>query len=177
MAKLAFYTFGILREARTHPQVQGFLDRTGRVLTTADGSAGMIKRSAANARWGEKTFPRFFTGDPPDGAAATLSLWEDLESVFAFAYAGVHAEALRHRKEWFVPPGWPTYVAWWVADGHTPDYLEAIERHRHLHEHGPTPTAFNFKHAFGPDGSQITIDRERIEAIAAANELAPVTED
>jgi len=136
----------------------------------------VIKRSTADARWGPQVFPHFFDHRPPEGAPTTLSLWADLESVFAFAYAGVHAEALRHRREWFVPPGWPTYVAWWVADDHTPDYHEAVERHQHLHDHGPTPTAFTFQQAFGPDGQPLVIDHARVEAIVAANALASASE-
>lgn len=71
--------------------------------------------------------PRFFVEDKHIFAPTTLSLWADLESVFAFAYNGVHAglnaEALKHRKEWFLTPEWPTYVAWWVEDNHEPDWV------------------------------------------------------
>ena len=86
-----------------------------------------------------------------------------MESAFAFAYAGVHAEALSRRKEWFLAPAWPTYVAWWVPDDHTPDWHEATARHEHLHDNGPSPYAFDFKHPFGPDGNPVDIDRVRVK--------------
>ena len=69
---------------------------------------------------------------------------------------------LSKRKEWFVPPEWPTYVAWWVDDDHQPDWVEAAERHEHLHDKGPTPHAFTFKTAFTPTGDAFDLDRERV---------------
>ena len=75
-----------------------------------------------------------------------------MESVSAFAYRGAHGEVFRKRREWFVKAEWPTYVAWWVDDDHVPTYAEAIERHKRLHDRGPTPHAFNFKTPFDKDG-------------------------
>ena len=75
--------------------------------------------------WQPFATPRFYVEGEHAGAPATLTVWDDLESVFAFAYYGVHGEALSKRKEWFVPPEWPTYVAWWVDDDHQPDWEEA----------------------------------------------------
>jgi predicted component of type VI protein secretion system len=31
---------------------------------------------------------------------SSLSLWQDIESLMAFAYAGVHAEALKNARNW-----------------------------------------------------------------------------
>jgi hypothetical protein len=170
MAKVAFFTFGILHEVQGHPQVQGFFDRIARNFATAEQSDGFRGRSTLNPEtgqhsWGERPSPRFFLGDEHEGTRAprTLSLWEDLESVFAFAYSGVHAEALSRRKEWFLKPEWPTYVAWWVPDDHTPDWHEAKIRHEHLHDYGPSPYAFDFKHPFGPDGNPIEMDRALVK--------------
>lgn len=164
MAKVAFFTFGILYDLDGHPQVQGFFDRITRNFETAEQSDGFIDRSrwdpeTGHHSWREGVSSRFFREGEHAGTAATLSLWEDLESVFAFAYSGMHAEALCRRKEWFLKPGWPTYVAWWVPDDHTPDWYEAAARHEHLYDHGPSPYAFDFKHPFGPNGKPIEIDR------------------
>jgi hypothetical protein len=116
MAKLAVFTFGILREAEGHPQVQGFVDRLAHNFETAERSDGFVGRSTLDPdtrqdSWGERVAPRFFREDEHSGAPRTLSVWEDLESVFAFAYSGVHAEALSRCREWFLPPAWPSYVA------------------------------------------------------------------
>ena len=37
MAGLAFSTFGVLRAARGHPQVQGFQDRVAAAVAAAEG--------------------------------------------------------------------------------------------------------------------------------------------
>jgi hypothetical protein len=174
MAKVAFFTFGILREAQGHPQVQGFFDLNVRTGEAAEQSAGFIGRSTLNPEtgqhtWGERGHPRFFRGEEHAQAPRTLSLWADLESVFAFAYAGVHAKALRQRTEWFLPPAWPTYVAWWVPDDHTPDWHEANERHAHLHDYGPSSYAFDFTQPFGPEGHPIVLNRVRVQAKMAHN--------
>ena len=54
----------------------------------------------------------------------TLSLWQDLESVAAFAYHGPHGEALAKRREWFEKYNLPVYVAWWVRADHRIDWKE-----------------------------------------------------
>ena len=174
MAKVAFFTFGILHEAQGHPRVQGFYDQIARNFETAEQSDGFIGRSQLNPEtgehsWGERVHPRFFHEGVHAQDPRTLSLWEDLESVFAFAYAGMHGQALHQRQEWFLPPAWPTYVAWWVPDEHTPDWHEAIERHEHLHDHGPSPYAFDFTQPFGPDQHPMVLNRALVQAKIARN--------
>ena len=96
------------------------------------------------------------------GAPATMSLWDDLESVYAFAYNGRHAEALGKREEWFRKPEWPTYVAWWVEDDHIPTREEGATHLEHLHDHGSTYYAFDFKTPFSADGQPCRMDRDRV---------------
>jgi hypothetical protein len=174
MAKVAFFTFGILREARGHPQVQGFFDNLAHTFETAEQSDGFLGRSRRNPEtgqhtWGEEGHPRFFREDEHADDPRTLSLWADVESVYAFAYAGMHANALSQRQEWFLQPAWPTYVAWWVPDDHIPDWHEATARHAHLHDHGPSPYAFDFTQPFGPEGNPIVLNRALVQAKMARN--------
>jgi hypothetical protein len=105
--------------------------------------------------------------------SSTLSLWRSIESVYAFAYSGVHGEALRHRLEWFIRPEWPNYAAWWVADDHVPDWHEASERLEHLHDHGPSPQAFDFRHAFGSDAGSIEVRRDVVRDLVARTAIGP----
>ncbi len=154
MPRVAIFTFGILRQAHGHPQVQGFFDRDPHTFRAAERSDGFIARSgyeddSGPPNWGAHVYPRFFVGDDDDWTPATLSLWEDLESVVAFAYSGVHAEALRRGPEWFRTPAWPRYVVWCVTETHIPAWTEATKRHEHLHDYGPSPYAFDFQHPFG----------------------------
>jgi hypothetical protein len=80
--------------------------------------------------------------------------------------AATTARPSGRRKEWFVPATWPSYAAWWVAEGHIPPWEEAIARIEHLHAHGPTPFAFDFRQPFDAAGQPVKLDRGRVrEAI------------
>ena len=170
-------TFGILLGPRNSPVIQGFTDRIPGVFGAADSADGFIARSVINEKtgkhtWGELPVPRFIEPGEEANIARTLTLWEDIESVFAFGYAGPHAEALSHRDDWVRLGDFPTYVAWWVEDEHQPDWFEAHARHEHLHDNGPTPHAFTFKTAFGPDGDPIEVSRAKAKGKVAQNEGA-----
>jgi hypothetical protein len=156
MGHVAFYTFGILRAARGEDQVQGFYDRTEATHATATTMPGHLATYRGDID--TTTFgPRFFIPGVHPRAPQTLSLWVDLASVHAFAYGGPHAEALRLRKEWFLPPAWPSYAVWWVGDEETPSWSDAPGRLEHLHDHGPTPYAFNFRTPFDEYGQQVQV--------------------
>ena len=173
--KLAFMTVGILRESVGHPQVQGFIDRIADVYRAADTSDGFHARSIRDVgtwlhSWGEVELPTCFPAAPSnDQIAMTLSLWEDLESVAAFAYYGPHGEALTKRREWFDKHDLPDYVAWWVPADHQIDWKEGNARLEHLHANGPTAVSFNFAHPFDPQGNASRLDREAVKAKAALN--------
>ena len=170
MPLVAFATFAIFRAAPGDPQVQGFFDRLPDTFGAADRFEGFVARSMRDPvtlthTWGDLVHPRFFDPTRHDGVVATLSLWRTLESVNAFAYSGVHGEALRHRLEWFIKPEWPSYAAWWVADDHIPDWYEANQRLEHLHDKGPSPHSFDFRVAFGPGDERLTINRSVVREL------------
>lgn len=159
--RIAFLTFGLLYESPGHAKVQPFIDRVAGVFAGAQAHPGFVahapgrlNRYGADMRdWGERGAAPFMDdADPARSDAATLSIWEDLDSVYAFAYAGVHLEALQKRKEWFRPPQWPTYVAWWIGDDETPTWTDAFSRLETIYKQGPSPLAFNFKQAFDSAG-------------------------
>ena len=172
MPRVAFMTFGILRESADHPQVQGFADRNDDVMAAADASGGLIDRyrglpgqfrlGAADNRFGAYATGRFVTSGLAGREEQALSLWTDLDAVFAFAYAAPHAEALRHRTEWFLTPTWPTYAAWRVADDHWPDWPEANSRLEHLHDQGASAVAFDFRSPLDANGLPTRLDRIRV---------------
>ncbi len=64
MSRIAFYTFGILREGRGHEQVQGFFDRIDAAFAAANNAEGFIDRDRlieeGQRSWGPYTSPRFF---------------------------------------------------------------------------------------------------------------------
>lgn len=173
MPRIAFMTIGLLHAPSGDPRVQGFIERIDTVYASAEASDGFLDRSRTDeltgmSSWGERHFPHIFQKDEYlDRRPATLSLWSDLESVFAYAYSGAHAEALSKRQEWFVRPQWPTYVAWWVDDEHRPTWQEASLRYDMLIENGPGPQAFDFKKPFDSQGQPVVLDRKRIRHKAA----------
>ena len=74
---------------------------------------------------GDRLRSPFYTGGrSPELAAeaATLTIWADLESVFAFAYSGSHLEAFKRRRESFHVGDWPSHVAWWIGDDEMPTW-------------------------------------------------------
>jgi hypothetical protein len=163
MANLAFYTFGLMRAPWGDPAVRGFEERLERVFAEsrqAPGYVDGVSNAGVEERFGPWTLPSY-VGPIGDGrVAATVSVWGDLESVFAFAYGGNHGEALRKRRDWFVPEtGWPSYCAWWVPASHVPTFPESVERAEHLHAHGPTPFAFDFRACFDANGRAYVLDR------------------
>lgn len=170
MPLLAFTTFAILRAPYGDAQVQGFFDRLPAAFGAADAAEGFVDRSSRDPvtlkhAWGDYVPARFFDPARHGGVVFTLSRWRTLEAVHAYAYAGVHGEALRHRLEWFEKPEWPSYAAWWVADDHRPDWVEAKQRLEYLHDHGPSEVAFDLRSPRGPDGAPLTIDRQAARAI------------
>lgn len=169
MSRLAFMTAAFLKDEWGEPSNQGFRDRIEASVQTLSETEGFIASDFDQSSvWGEIIAPRIV--DRPEfenKGAYTLSLWDDLESVFAYAYNGAHGEALRHRHEWFLKGEWPVHVAWWVDDDHIPTFAEAAQRYDLLHEQGPTPAAFNFQHPFDAHGDPFNIDRGRVREKAS----------
>jgi Domain of unknown function (DUF3291) len=75
-----------------------------------------------------------------------------VEALRAHVYRSEHVGFLRRRGEWFLELDAPPLVLWWVAAGHRPTLGEAKKRLDLLVASGPTPAAFTFSRAFGPDG-------------------------
>jgi hypothetical protein len=174
--RLVLYTFGILRRPAEDPANDGFFARDGANLQAVELSDGFLARSGYDgdpgpASWGPQAFPAFYRERGCGWSPATLSLWEDLASPVAFAYAGIHAEALRHGREWFVKPEWPPYALWWVERDHMPTWEDAVRRHAVLHEEGPTAFAFDFARPFDADGAPTRIDAAEVKRKAALNRV------
>jgi hypothetical protein len=180
MTRLAFTTIGVLYEPRKHPRSEGFTRRSPLVNKLAEASDGFIARNVLNyetevSSWGVIVLPSFVPADRLANVAQTLSLWEDMESVYAFAYhGGLHTEAMRRRAEWFHAPDHPNYAAWWVADDHQPDFVEATRALEALHVNGPSPEAFNFQQPFDAEGRPSKLDPALVKAKAGRNATAQV---
>lgn len=171
---LAIYNFGLHVAGYDSPEVQGFLRREPLNFDAATKAAGFVGRSGyaeepGPESWGIQVFPRFIEGSGRDSGPSSLSLWEDIESLMAFSYSGVHAEALRNARNWNTKNSWPPLVLWWVEAGRRPDWEQGAKKLEWLHDHGPSPAAFSFKQPFGANGAPINIDRARVKSLAEAN--------
>jgi hypothetical protein len=106
--------------------------------------------------------------------AINMSVWTSLEALQRFVYKSDHVGVMRGRKQWFHSLDRPILVLWWVAEGHRPTVAEALERLRHLEQHGPTAHAFTFRTPFAaPDSDAVEeLDDEFCES--AAHDHPPI---
>ncbi|MEU2288340.1 DUF3291 domain-containing protein [Streptomyces sp. NPDC013178] len=94
---------------------------------------------------------------PCDDVVANLTVWESHRSMWDFTYRSEHLDFLRRRREWFRPGTEASAVLWWIPAGHRPSVLEGRARLDLLREHGPTPEAFSFSHAFDHTGAPVEL--------------------
>ena len=183
MAKLAFYTYICFPRRNFQALTQQRFRRQDRWrFESAEQASGFVGRADSarhegqDAQWGDPLAAPCFNArqkdarrdnspevSPDDHEAPTLSLWDDLESVYAFAYYGRHAEALKKREDWFVKPEWPSFVALWVENVQIPTWEDACSRLELLNDEGLTPHAFDFKTRFDSAGTPWRMDRSKIQ--------------
>lgn len=179
---LALYTFGIFRRPSADPVNDSFHALNDINLAAVEIAEGFVARSGYDgdpgpASWGQHAYPRFYVQHADAHSPSTLSLWRNLEAPFAFAYTGIHAQALARGRDWFlqpVPPpqkpAWPPYVLWWVTAGHRPDWQQAVARLEALHDRGATPDAFTWKTPFDAAGQPVSLNREAVRRMTQQNQ-------
>jgi hypothetical protein len=174
MPRLALYTFGVLKAplADPSPLTHEFYEVGAAVYEqigrhpgylahaeAAEGDRGTLFDADWGA-WGEFAVPAWYDKGrtaETTALAATLSLWTDVRPAFDAVYTRTHRESLNRRHDWFEKTGRPAYVSWWVTDGVTPIWRDAVARLEHLHRHGSAPHAFTFRHPFAPDGTPTSV--------------------
>lgn len=174
--KLAVYTFNQFVAPYQSDQIRGFREAEPRIFLTIENAEGFIARAGYDGEegpsiWGEQVFPNCWTNSNDDGwAPSTLSLWASVEALMAATYQGPHGKVLRHGKDWHVPADHiPEYVLWWVADGSTPNWADAVDRFEDLMTNGPSLRAFTFKNAFDPNGKPYKPDVAMMKDLAKQN--------
>lgn len=144
---LAQYNIAKLVAPLDSPQLVDFMAALDPLNRLADESPGFVWRHQTEE--GNSTSVRV-RDDPM--IIINFSVWEDVDSLFEYAYHSAHVEIFRRRREFFHEHAKPYLALWWVPAGHEPTVEEAEERLRHLEEHGPSPHAFTFKKRFpSPD--------------------------
>ncbi len=142
---LAQLNVGRLRAPMDDPRIDDFRENLDRINELAERSPGYLWRlqdESGNA-----------TGIKPYGdelEIVNLTVWASVEALADFTYRTGHIEFLRRRREFFEAATQPIVCLWWIPEGTLPEVDEAIARLEHLRAHGPTPTAFTFRHRFRP---------------------------
>jgi hypothetical protein len=51
-----------------------------------------------------------------------MSVWEDLESLFAYVYRSDHLQVMAQRRLWFEKPAGAFMALWWLPRGRLPSF-------------------------------------------------------
>ena len=148
MTQLAQLNIAHMKFAPEGPEMQDFTDALDPVNATADVSPGFVWRMVSDESSSEPL--RDFE---QSGWLVNMSVWQSLADLRTFVSSSLHLSIMRRRSEWFETMGAATMVLWWVADGHQPDFEEAMERLSHLRKHGPSSYAFSFSKPFDASGA------------------------
>ena len=155
MAFVAIYTVGRLTHPYEHPASREFYEVGYKVMRQATNSGHLIKEFSPDG----VPFPEEVIkgeGSP----ILTLTIWKSLQSLYRFTYSGKHKQALRDRSKWIEPhqEKQPTYVVWWTEMVKDVSWEEAFKRYNHYIQHGPTPFAFDYMHAFDECGKTLLVN-------------------
>ncbi|MEV6352957.1 DUF3291 domain-containing protein [Streptomyces hydrogenans] len=125
------------------PRMAPFVEMLDPVNAAADGAPGFVWRLV------EEGTPDA-TGLRPAGedVIVNLSVWENQEALWDYAYRSGHLEVMRRRRDWFARHVEAHLVLWWVPAGHVPTVAESLDRLADLRANGPSPRAFTFASAF-----------------------------
>lgn len=144
---IAHLNWGYLRAPWGDPAVAGFVDNVDMVNAAAARSDGFVARpdSPDDAILGLVRVKGHEGPPDADRVAATLSVWETPQALWAFVYKTVHGRFVSNRSSWFVPQGdGAAYVIWPIEAGSTPDIREGVRRIGQLAARGPSADAYDF---------------------------------
>ena len=159
MSAIALYTFGLLDPTVEPVALADFIRRGGDIMAASARADGFLGRPGTptgdvethtpgedHGSWGTYALPELpdLAGHDRRVHIATLSLWRDLGSARSFVYDGLHRDALRRRRDWFLQGSWPGYVLWAVADGTVPRWSDGVSRYEALASQGDSPDRFTF---------------------------------
>ena len=145
---LAQLNVGRLVAETDDPRVAEFMAALDRVNGIGKRMPGFVWMMEGSGEPGTGNTETKIDGDPR--YVANLTVWESAEALEAFVWNTVHRKFYERRREWFERAQESHMALWWVQAGHTPTIEEAIDRIRHLRDHGPSDYAFTFRQSFPP---------------------------
>ena len=140
---LAHINVARMRGGWDDPVMADFVARLAEVNAIAEASPGFVWRLQLEDDAAEAL--RVF-GSPQ--ILFNVSVWDSVESLKAFSYAGTHLEVFRQRQRWFAKPEGAHLALWWVRAGHRPGLEEGKDRLSTLDRLGATAEAFTFQKPF-----------------------------
>ncbi|CDF84996.1 hypothetical protein PKB_3657 [Pseudomonas knackmussii B13] len=137
------------RAPMDHPLMRGFVEQLAPINALAEASPGFVWRLQTEE--GDATSIQAF--DDPQ-IIVNLSLWDSLEALRDYVYAGPHLELLKQRKEWMEKVDGPSLALWWLPAGQLPTLEDARRALQSLAERGSTAEAFSFARPFAAPSTQ-----------------------
>ncbi|NIA72143.1 DUF3291 domain-containing protein [Pelagibius litoralis] len=144
---LAQVNVGRLRAPIEDPTIAGFVRRLDDINALAERSRGFVWRLQSES--GNATD---ILTSPDPRFIVNMSVWQDLESLFAYVYKTDHTKVMARRRQWFEKPPGAFMALWWVPAGSLPSVEDGLQRVALLEAEGPTAKAFTFKTAFDVHG-------------------------
>ena len=132
------------------PRLAGFVERLDDINALADVSPGFVWRLQSDS--GNATDIQ--VSDDPN-FIVNMSVWEDLDALFAYVYRSDHLQVMAQRRQWFEKPTSAFMALWWLPAGELPSLEEGMRRLAILDRQGPTPEAFTFKAPFDTEGRPV----------------------
>ncbi|MFV3334186.1 DUF3291 domain-containing protein [Pseudomonas sp. NY15437] len=126
-----------------HPLMKGFVDQLDHINALAERSPGFVWRLQTEE--GDATSIRVFE-DPL--IIVNLSVWESVEALKDYVYAGEHLQVLRSKRDWMERLPAPSLALWWLSVDELPDVAMARDRLERLRLQGPSADVFTFARPF-----------------------------
>lgn len=143
---LAQLNIARMREPLDNPVMADFVAQLDEINALAEQSPGFVWRLQSDS--GNATDIRIYDDEM---LIVNMSVWENVDALFEYAYRSDHIDVFRRRGEWFEKMDSAHMVLWWIPAGHIPTTTEAEAKLNDLREHGPTPLAFTFKQRYSAE--------------------------
>jgi hypothetical protein len=148
---LAEYNFGTLRHGWNDPRSAAFVAGLDLVNGLAAASPGFVWRATEDDPGHENAtevtlLPADRERMEADGFAATLSVWQSVETLEHFVWNTVHRQFYGRKADWYDAVGNGNLVLWWVPQNARPCEAEGMARWRHRETYGDSAHAFGWKY-------------------------------
>ncbi|SLN23519.1 hypothetical protein ROA7450_00936 [Roseovarius albus] len=136
---IAQMNWGKMRYPLDDPRMAEFSDALAQIYALAEAHPGFIWRipdAEATQQLQDLGFD--------DKTSATVSVWENAETLKDYTFETLHGDFLSRKHEWFETVSGPQLVIWPVTTTSRPSFGEAFDRLNHLKSHGNTPEAYGW---------------------------------